>query len=211
MKRVAWIFALSFALGCPADDTDENDTGADSAQSDSQTASGSPTTGDASGAEDSADDAADSSGSADGGDDSSAELGCAANIEEDTTDGASDDVMQTWGAPCTDDAECIELLGEGGVCLTTAVIYELPQGYCSKLCELPPDTQYSDDDPQCDPNGGVDCIGQAPLFQVCSPKCTDDAQCSRNGYTCRNFPLIASEGDPTYCLMPDCCEESCDA
>ncbi len=205
MKRVAWIFALSFALGCPADDTDENDTGADSAQSDSQTASGTATSGNAT-ADGSADD---SSGEAGDGNDSAAELGCAANIEADTTDGATEDVMQTWGAPCTDDAQCIELLGEGGVCLTTAVIYELPQGYCSKLCELPPDTQYSDDDPQCDPNGGVDCIGQAPLFQVCAPKCSDDAQCSRDGYTCRRFPLIASEGDPTYCLMPDCCEESC--
>ena len=101
------------------------------------------------------------------------------------------------------------LLGEGGVCLTEAVIYELPQGYCSKTCTLPAGTQYSVDDAQCDPAGGVDCIGQAPLFQVCAPQCTDDAQCTRDGYTCRNFPLIAMEGDPTYCLMPDCCEGSC--
>jgi len=97
------------------------------------------------------------------------------------------------------------------VCLGEAVIFELPGGYCSKLCTLPEDTNYSFDDPQCDPTGGVDCIGQAPLFEVCAPQCKQESQCTRDGYICRTFPLISEEGDPTYCLMPDCCQDSCDA
>lgn len=116
-----------------------------------------------------------------------------------------------WGSACTTDDECIARLGEGGVCLIEAVIYELPGGYCSKLCTLPEGSKYSIDDPQCDADGGIDCIGQAPLFEVCAPQCTAESQCSRDGYFCRNFPLIAEAGDPTYCLMPDCCQDSCDS
>jgi hypothetical protein len=185
MKRVAWTLALCLtaplAVGCDSGDSSEADSGASS---------------DTDASEDSS-----------GGDNEA--LGCAAEIEHDTTDGATEDRQMTWGAPCTEDSECVALLGTGGVCLNQAVIYELPQGYCTKTCVLPPDTQYSENDEQCDPNGGVDCIGEAPLLQVCAPQCTDDAQCTRDGYTCRNFPLIAMEGDPTYCLMPDCCEGSC--
>ncbi len=152
---------------------------------------------------------ADASGTDPGSDTSAVELGCAADIEHDTTDGATEPLMDSWGAPCSEDSECVALLGEGGVCLFSAVIYELPGGYCSKNCELPSGVQYSENDPGCDPNGGVDCIGQAPLLQVCAPRCTDDDQCSRDGYTCRNLPMLASEGDPTYCLMPDCCQDTC--
>lgn len=190
MKRAAWTLMLGLALpiaaGCPADDS----AGQDEAGSDTTAATADSTVADESG-------------------DDSAALGCAAEIVEDTTDGASDDLQTSWGAPCTTDEACVDLLGEGGVCLFEAVVYELPQGYCSKECVLPDGEMYSIDDPQCDPDGGVDCIGQAPLFQVCAPQCTDDTQCTRDGYTCRNFPLIAQEGDPTYCLMPDCCESSC--
>lgn len=206
MKRAAWIvslcLALPFAAGCPADDSEEGDEGTNT-NATSNTSGSSET--DASGSDPTGADGS----SGDDSDDSSAALGCAANIDNDTTDGATEDVQTTWGAPCTDDSDCVALLGEGGVCLVEAVIFELPQGYCSKECTLPSGEMYSFDDPQCDAAGGVDCIGQAPLFQVCSPQCTDDAQCSRDGYTCRNFPLIAQEGDPTYCLMPDCCEGSC--
>ncbi|MCR9161714.1 MAG: hypothetical protein ACE37F_36070 [Nannocystaceae bacterium] len=195
MKRAGWIASLCLALplaaGCPADDSEEGDEGSNTSGPSSES------------------DPSSADGSESGGDDSSAALGCAAEVENDTTDGASDDLQLTWGAPCTDDAECIDLLGEGGVCLFEAVIYELPLGYCSKSCELPSGEKYVFDDPACDPNGGIDCIGLAPLFQVCAPQCTDDAQCSRDGYSCRNFPMIAEEGDPTYCLMPDCCEGSC--
>lgn len=203
MKR-AWTrllcLALPLVVGCPADDSEEGDEGA--TNSESNGTAGSSETDDPT--------AADASGTSEGSDDSAA-LGCAANIEHDTTDGASDDKQMTWGAPCSEDAECVALLGEGGRCMFEAVIFELPQGYCSKDCTLPSGEMYSLDDPQCDPNGGVDCIGQAPLLQVCAVQCTDDNQCSRGGYTCRNFPLIASEGDPTYCLMPDCCQDSCEA
>lgn len=130
---------------------------------------------------------------------------------EGSSGGGGESLQATWGAPCTEDSECVALLGEGGVCLTEAVIFELPGGYCSKLCTLPEGSKYSIGDPQCDPGGGIDCIGQAPLFEVCAPPCTSDSQCTRDQYSCRNFPLIAEEGDPTYCLMPDCCQESCDA
>ncbi len=205
MKRLPWFCLLSTALvaGCPADD-DPSETGDSSSEASSAAD-------DSSGPGGSSDpsDTNVTSATSDTSDDSSALLGCAAEIDEDTTDGAADEIQTTWGAPCTEDSECEALLGDGGVCLFEAVIFELPLGYCSKTCTLPSGSMYSIDDPQCDPDGGVDCIGQAPLFMVCAPQCTDDTQCNRDGYTCRNFPLIASEGDPTYCLMPDCCEGSC--
>lgn len=201
MKRASWIasicLVLPFATGCGADDSEEGDDG------------GTPNaTSNTSGSSDS-EDPTSADGSESGGGDDSAALGCAADIEADTTDGASEDVQTTWGAACTDDSQCVELLGEGGTCLFDAVIYELPLGYCTKPCTLPSGEKYVLDDPTCDPDGGIDCIGLAPLFQYCAPQCTDDAQCSRDGYTCRTFPKIAEEGDPTFCLMPDCCEEGC--
>ncbi len=134
-----------------------------------------------------------------------------ATTAEGSSGGGGENLQSAWGAPCTEDSECVALLGEGGVCLGEAVIFELPGGYCSKTCTLPEGSKYSIDDPQCDPDGGIDCIGQAPLFEVCAPPCTNSSQCGRDQYSCRNFPLIAAEGDPTYCLMPDCCQESCDA
>jgi hypothetical protein len=66
------------------------------------------------------------------------------------------------------------------------------------------------DDPQCDPNGGVACVGQRPAYQRCARVCTDDQQCNRQGYVCRQMPSISVEGDPEFCLMPDCCLGSCD-
>jgi len=196
MKRAAWIcslfLALPLAVGCAADDTEES--GDDS--------------GSTPGTEGGTDESADAS-SGGGGTNDSAALECPENVEHDTTDGATEDLQMTWGAPCDTDSECVALLGEGGVCQKEAVLYELPGGYCTKQCTLPGTEQYVADDPACDPAGGVDCIGQAPLLQLCAPRCTDDAQCSREGYTCRNFPLIASEGDPMYCLMPDCCQDGC--
>ncbi|MBL4686109.1 MAG: hypothetical protein JKY37_16065, partial [Nannocystaceae bacterium] len=53
------------------------------------------------------------------------------------TDGSTNPLMETWGAPCTTDAECVALVGDGGVCQFKAVIYELPGGYCTKACSLP--------------------------------------------------------------------------
>jgi hypothetical protein len=138
--------------------------------------------------------------------DDSAALGCAAEIEHDTTDGAPGDLQQMWGAACETDADCVALLGDGAVCLFEAVIYELPLGYCTKPCTLGPDERVIENDPACAPTG-VDCIGNNAVgFEYCAPPCTDDGQCGRDGYTCRLMPMIAMEGDPTYCLMPDCCD-----
>ena len=126
------------------------------------------------------------------------------------TDGESNDLMQTWGAPCTSDEDCVALLGDGAICQDKAVIYELPGGYCSKPCSLPDaDTRVVLDAMDCDPAGGVACIGQMGFFESCTLLCSDDAQCSRDGYYCRQMPMISSEGDPKACLMPDCCESTC--
>ena len=179
MRPFTWIPCALLLLGCPSEDGENEESGS------SDPATGDPMT--------TADD--------------SAALGCAADmVERDTTDGATADVQQTWGAACATDEECVALIGEGAVCLFEAVIYELPLGYCSKPCTLN-GMPFVADDPNCDPAGGVDCIGNAGVgFQYCAAACTDDNQCSRDGYACRLMPMIAMEGDPTYCLMPDCCD-----
>lgn len=139
------------------------------------------------------------------------ELGCAAGAVGMGTDGATDPLMQTWGAPCTSDQDCIDLIGDPeAICDSMAVVYELPGGYCTKPCSLPDmQTQSVLDDPGCDPNGGVACIGVMGTFERCGIVCTDDAQCNRDGYICRQLPLIALPEDPSMCLMPDCCLDSC--
>ncbi len=138
-------------------------------------------------------------------------LGCAVPEEQDSTDGMSNPLMETWGAACSTDAECVALIGDGGVCLLEAVVYELPYGYCTKPCALPDmSTRSVVDDPACDPAGGVACVGQQGAFEYCSPLCTDDAQCNRDGYICRQMPIISMMGDPSLCLMPDCCQDTCD-
>jgi hypothetical protein len=143
-------------------------------------------------------------------DDETEGLMCPFNAPMETTDGSTNPLMETWGAACTTDAECVALIGEGAECLDMAVIYELPGGFCSKPCSLPDTTTtFVDDDPACDPNGGVTCVGQRPLFEYCAVPCTDDAQCNRDGYYCRQMPTIAGPDDPTFCLMPDCCFEGC--
>jgi hypothetical protein len=137
-------------------------------------------------------------------------LMCPFNAPFETTDGAMDPLMETWGAACTSNAECVALIGEGAECMELAVIYELPGGFCSKPCSLPDtSTTFVEDDPACDPNGGVTCVGQKPLFEYCAVQCTDDAQCNRDGYRCRRMPVISGPNDPTFCLMPDCCENGC--
>lgn len=140
-----------------------------------------------------------------------AELGCAFPEVQDTTDGTQTPIMDAWSSACTTDAECVERIGEGAVCLFEAVIYELPGGFCTKPCTLPDTaTRVVLDDPACDPNGGVACVGQNPTFMNCAIICTDDAQCNRDGYVCRQMPLIAEATDPSICLMPDCCQETCE-
>lgn len=137
-------------------------------------------------------------------------LACALPEEQDTTDGMTNSVQQTWGAACNTDADCVALVGEGGVCLVQAVVFELPYGYCAKPCELPDmATRVVMDDPMCDPAGGVACTGQKDIFEYCGILCSDDAQCDRDGYICRQMPMIAQPEDPTLCLMPDCCLDTC--
>jgi hypothetical protein len=185
------LLALALPLACTTDDAEDatagesgshNDTSASSAASD-ETASS----------------------------DDSAVLGCAAEITFDTTDGASNPIMQTWGAACTTNADCVALIGDpDAICDTMAVVYELPGGYCTKECSLPDlDTRAIPDAPDCDPNGGVTCLGVMGTFERCGVPCSDDMQCNRAGYECRQMPLISMPEDPNFCLMPDCCQESC--
>jgi hypothetical protein len=153
---------------------------------------------------------ADESGSGSGGSGNEV-LGCAFPEDQDSTDGMITPLMQTWGSACTTDAECVERIGAGGVCLVQAVVYELPLGYCAKPCMLPDqNTRVVMDDPACDPAGGIACVGQMGTFEYCTPLCTDDAQCNRDGYICRQMPIIAQPEDASLCLMPDCCQGTCD-
>lgn len=182
------LLALSLPLGCTTDEPQDDS----SSNNDSSATASNPT--------------ADGTASAD----DSAVLGCAAEIPFDTTNGATDPVMQTWGAACSTDADCVALIGEGAVCDVEAVVYELPGGYCTKPCTLPDDaTRAVLDAVDCDPAGGVACIGVKGTFERCGIVCTDDMQCNRGGYECRQMPLISAEGDPSLCLMPDCCQGSC--
>lgn len=194
MKLLALTASLLVVSACASDD--DGTDGMDSAADADTNADG----GDG-------DSGADGSGD-DGGDDAS-ELGCAAETPNETTSGETNPLMDSWGAPCSTDADCVTLLGEGAVCDDAAVIYELPGGYCTKPCTLPDGETFVEDDPTCDPNGGVACVGQAPLYQRCAPVCTDDAQCNRDGYYCRQMPMIAQPDDPKICLMPDCCQDTC--
>ncbi len=195
----AWplaLLGLSFSAACTTDDATD-DTAAESG-SNATNATSNPTAGStASVDESSADD--------------SAALGCAADIQFDTTDGAMNPVMETWGAACTTDAECVALIGDpAAICDQMAVVYELPGGYCTKPCSLPDmDTRAVPDAADCDPNGGVACIGSKPTFERCGILCTDDMQCNRAGYECRQMPLISLPEDPSLCLMPDCCIDGC--
>jgi hypothetical protein len=159
-----------------------------------------------------ADDTDTTASSADSGQtDTTAGDACPLEQPANTSDGSQDPVMDAWGAPCSTDADCVALLGDGAVCDNMAVIYELPGNYCTKPCSLPDtNSTFFADDPACDPNGGVDCVGQKPIFERCAKVCNDDAQCNRDGYYCRRMPMISNDGDPTYCLMPDCCQECCE-
>jgi hypothetical protein len=180
------LLPLVLAFACtPADEEETATTDTDASESDPDTSAGTNDTNDPA-------------------------LACAIPEEQDSTDGAMMSTQQTWGAACNTDADCVALVGEGGVCLTQAVVYELPYGYCAKPCQLPDmATRVVMDDPMCDPAGGVACTGQMGIFEYCGVLCTDDAQCDRDGYICRQMPMIAQPEDPTLCLMPDCCLDDC--
>lgn len=191
------LLACSLPFACTTDDVEDGTAGETGSQNDT-TASASNAT-------------ADETAS---GDDS-AVLGCAVDFQQendfDTTSGMNNPLMQTWGAACTNNQECVDLLGDpDAICDFMAVIYELPGGYCTKPCTLPDaNTLAVPDDPQCDPAGGVTCLGVKGTFERCALECTDDNQCNRDGYLCRQLPLVSEMDDPSFCLMPDCCQESC--
>jgi len=124
-------------------------------------------------------------------------------------DGTTPSIMDEWGAPCMQDSDCTPILGDGAVCVTNILgVYDLPGGFCSKYCELPDTmTTFIHDAEDCDPAGGITCVGAKDLFSACLPPCESSDQCGREGYGCRAMPTLASEGDPTFCLMSteDCC------
>lgn len=150
---------------------------------------------------------------ADDGVDDGAPTTAADDAMQDETAAADDGggLQQTWGAPCATNDDCVPLLGEGAECLFQAVVYELPMGYCTKPCALGDDmTTIVENAADCDPAGGVHCIGQETVsFQYCAVPCTDNSQCTREGYECRQMPMIAQPTDPMFCLMPDCCLGEC--
>lgn len=119
-------------------------------------------------------------------------------------DGTTPTLMDAWGAPCMTNAECeATALGAGAVCITNILgVFDLPLGYCTRECTVgSTETTFVLDSAECDPNGGVACVGIDGSFTACAPVCTSDSQCGREGYGCTTMPLIAAEGDPTFCLM----------
>ena len=111
--------------------------------------------------------------------------------------------LQGFGAPCETDADCTEIAGGAGTCVTNILdMFEAPSGICTITnCNVPEDSFYVADSADCSAEGGIDCVGIFGTFTACLPACTSDDQCNRDGYGCRLMPLIGGEGDPTYCLM----------
>ncbi len=124
-------------------------------------------------------------------------------------DGTTPSIMDDFGAPCMADADCEGVLGAGAICVTNILgVYDLPGGFCSRDCDLPDTmTTFEHDSAQCDPNGGVTCVGAQGLFTACIRECTSDSECGREGYGCRIMPTLAKQDDPKFCLMNtvDCC------
>lgn len=118
-------------------------------------------------------------------------------------------IMDAYGAPCNSDADCFEVLGDGSICVDNILgVYDLPGGFCSRPCDLENTmTSFEHDSAQCDPNGGITCVGAQGLFTACIEECTTDAECGREGYGCRRMPTLAGPDDPKFCLMNtvDCC------
>jgi len=156
---------------------------------------------------------ASTSGSGEAGE--AGETGADACAEEFVTKDNADapDTMTRFGTPCLTDADCSHL-GETGECFEDVLgIYELPGGFCSIRCDLPDtSTTFVNDDPQCDAEGGVTCVGAKGLFSACIQPCTEDSNCSREGYGCVRMPTISIEGDPLFCLMnqDECCLQTQD-
>jgi len=115
-----------------------------------------------------------------------------------------DNLMEKYGAPCTVDADCQALIAPSATCVKDILgVYTLPGGYCSNPCAMPADMDitYVKHHPDC--FFGVDCVGLDGYFEACAPTCTDNSQCPRADYECRQMPQISVMGDPKYCLMTD--------
>ena len=126
----------------------------------------------------------------------------------DKPNASATDVMTDFGAACSADADCSDL-GDGAKCQQDVLgVFELPGGFCTKSCELPDtDTTFLNDATDCDAGGGVSCVGAAGLFTACARPCTEDSECSREGYGCIRMPVISGPDDETFCLMNEatCC------
>jgi hypothetical protein len=130
------------------------------------------------------------------------ELACGEEFVE--KDGTTASLMDAWGAACMTDAQCeATALGAGAVCITNILgVFDLPLGYCTRECTVgTTETTFLLDSPECDPNGGVACVGIDGSFTACAPVCENDSQCGREGYGCTIMPLIGAAGDPKFCLM----------
>jgi hypothetical protein len=117
--------------------------------------------------------------------------------------GGAEDLMQVHGHACASDADCQALLGPDGVCQKDILgVYGMPGGYCTTYCQLPDQqTTYQLDSRSC--TMGADCVGLMGYFEACAHVCTEDAQCPREGYECRQMPQISNPDDPKFCLMTD--------
>jgi len=134
---------------------------------------------------------------------------------KDPTSGTPD-IQAAWGSACASDQECVDRLGfDNAICVQNILgVFDLPGGYCSRPCVLPDfETTNVPNDAQCDPAGGVSCIGLKDNFEACAIPCNTSDQCGREGYGCARMPIISSDADPSYCLMDAgaCCQapETC--
>ena len=86
------------------------------------------------------------------------------------TDQLGDDVA---GDECSADGDCA-----GGTCLTMRGMTALPDGYCSGACR---EDSHCGAGGVCRPPQGGGVVGS------CYATCTDDGDCTRDGYRCRNI------------------------
>lgn len=123
---------------------------------------------------------------------------------DETTAASGDNLMTNYGAPCKVDADCKGVLDDSAVCVLNILgVYDLPGGYCSTNCMMPADMMTTSVSMAPDCLLGADCVGLDGFFEACSFPCTDDSQCQRADYECRQLPQIAAADDPKYCLMTE--------